>query len=156
MQEAEGAAPRRLEPAPVAQGFLQQRERADHVGVNELAGPVDRAIDMALGGEIHHPMRLVAIEQGAQCRPIADIDLGECVARIAGGLRNGAQVRRVGELVDVDHKGVGVVEQMADDRRADEAGSSGHEDRQAAKPHDPEFLVTRVESPIRRKSDKLR
>ena len=81
MQEAEGVAPRGLEPAPIAQRFLQQRERADDIGLNELAGTVDRAIDMALRGEIHDRMRLVPIEQCAQRQPVADINLGKRVAR---------------------------------------------------------------------------
>jgi hypothetical protein len=58
VQEPEAVAPGRLEAAPIAQRFLQQRERANNIGANELGRPVDRAIDMALGGKIHHCMRL--------------------------------------------------------------------------------------------------
>ena len=81
--EAEALAPRGVKAAPIAQRLLQQREGADDIGLDEFAGPVDRAVDMALGREVHHIARLVLIEQLPQRRPVADIDLREAVAVVA-------------------------------------------------------------------------
>ena len=41
VQEAETFAPLARKRAPVAQGFLQDCESADDVGLNEFAGPID-------------------------------------------------------------------------------------------------------------------
>ena len=48
--------------APVPQRLLQQRERADDVGANELGRTVDRAVDVALGREVEHRLRLITVE----------------------------------------------------------------------------------------------
>ena len=82
--------------------------------------------------------RLVAVEQGAQRRSVANVDLREGIARVAvRRLRNGAQIRRIGKLVDVDHECVGVIEQMPNDGRPDEARTAGHKDRVPTKTHGP-------------------
>ena len=77
-----------IELAPITQGLLQQGERADDVGLDELRRTVDRAVDMTFGSEIHHAMRLVRIEQAAQRWPVADVHLSKAIARVAGGARN--------------------------------------------------------------------
>ena len=69
--------------SPVAQRFLQQREGADDIGLNEFAGAVDRAVDMALGREIHHRVGLVFLEQLAQRRRLADAGLLESIVWVA-------------------------------------------------------------------------
>jgi len=49
VQEAELVALFGRERAPMAQRLLQDREGADDVGLDEFAGAVDRAVDMAFG-----------------------------------------------------------------------------------------------------------
>ena len=90
---------------------------------------------MAFGREVHDAVGLMLIEKRAQIRRVADVDLGERVARVSGRLRDGGEVRRVGELVDIDDVRAGAVEQVPDDGRADEAGASGHEDGLAFEGH---------------------
>ena len=68
----------------MAQRLLQQREGADDVGVDEFAGPVDRAVDVAFGREVHDGVGRVLIEQRPQRRAVADVDLAERIAWIAG------------------------------------------------------------------------
>jgi hypothetical protein len=43
---------------PVAARRFQQVEGADEIGVDERVGPVDRAVDMRLGGQISATSRL--------------------------------------------------------------------------------------------------
>ncbi len=119
----------------MTQRFLQQGEGPDDIGLDELGGTVDRAVDMALGGEIHHAVRRVRLEQPPQLGSIADVDAGEAIAGVVRGLRNRVQIRGVGELVDIDDAGLGLVEQMPDHRRADKAGAAGDKDCGPAKPH---------------------
>ena len=72
----------------MAQRLPQQRESADDVGLDEVGGIVDRAIDMGFRGEVHHIVRPVLVEQLAQRRAVADIDLREPIPITAGRLRN--------------------------------------------------------------------
>ena len=62
--------------------------------------------------------------------------LREVIAAVGLGLRNRIQAGRVGELVDVDDEGSGVIEQMPDHGRADKAGAAGDEDDRVFKSHD--------------------
>src|SRR5713101_4690608 len=101
MQETEMHALLRRKATPVAQGFLQQRESADNVGLDEIAWAVDGAVNMAFSGEIHHRIRLVFLEQLTQRRAFADALLFESVMRIADGAGEGLQVGGIGQLVDV-------------------------------------------------------
>jgi hypothetical protein len=96
VQKAERRALVRRQAAPVPQRFLQQREGADDVGLDELAGPVDRAVDMAFGREIHHCVRLVCLEQFSQLVALADAGLLEGVARMAGRTEQRSEVGRIG------------------------------------------------------------
>ena len=82
---------------------------------------------MALGGEIHHVVRRVRLEQAPQLGPVADVDAGEAIAGVVRGLRNRVQIRGVSQLVDIDDVGLGLVEQMPDHGRADEACAAGDE-----------------------------
>ena len=48
------------------------------------AGPVDRAVDMALGGEVHHGVRLMLLEQRADRRVASQMSTAlEAIARMA-------------------------------------------------------------------------
>jgi hypothetical protein len=87
------------------------------------------------GGEVHHRAGRVLVEQRAQRCTVADVDLAERIARIAGRLGDGGEIGRVGELVDIDDESLGIIEEVSDHRRADEAGAAGHEDGLVAKPH---------------------
>ena len=60
MQETETHALLRRKATPVAQGFLQQRESANNVGLDEIAWAVDGAVNMAFSGEIHHRFPAIA------------------------------------------------------------------------------------------------
>ena len=54
-----------IEAPPKTKRLLQKRECAYDIRLNELFRTVDRAIDMALRGEIHHITWTVLVEQSA-------------------------------------------------------------------------------------------
>ena len=71
------------------------------IGLDELTGAVDGAVDMGLGGEMHDPFRPEIGERLAHGVGVADVGLKELVVRIALKIRQGSRVARIGELVDV-------------------------------------------------------
>src|SRR5262245_61861191 len=135
MMKAESALRRVIEPAPIAQRLLKQSKGASDIGFDERRRSVDRAVDVALGSEIHHRARRVGLEQFSERGPVADIDLSEAIAMVACRLRDRIEIRGVSQLVNIDDVRFGLVEQMADHGGADKAGAAGNENRGAAKPH---------------------
>ena len=65
--------------------LLQQCEGADDIGLNEFAGPIDRSIDMALGGEIHHRVGLILLEQFTEAFAVANGVFLKRVLDVVGG-----------------------------------------------------------------------
>ncbi len=128
MEEAEGRLLALREALPVCPRGLEKREGADDVGLHERARPVDRAVDVALGGEVKHARRAVRGEEPRDLVGVADVHLFERVARIACDRRQRGEVARVGQLVDVDDGVVGVLDEVPDERGADESGAAGDEE----------------------------
>jgi len=111
---------------------LEQLERAEHVGLHERVGAVDRAVDVGLGREVDDRVRAVAREQVGDERAVADVAAHERVARVAADRREVAEVPRVGELVEVHDRLAGRREPVEREVRADEAGAAGDEDHGSA------------------------
>ena len=107
---------------------LEQHEGADDIGLDERLGAVDRAVDMALGGEVHHDVGAVSRERRPHGAGIADVDLREGIARIVGDGCEVVEVAGVGELVEAEHLMRRIRDQMAHDRRSDEAGAAGDQE----------------------------
>ena len=110
VQEAKPRASLRRERAPVAQRFLQEGEGADDVGLNEVAWTIDRTIDMAFGRQMHHRVRLVFLEQLAQRRSLANALFFERVVRVAVSAGQRLEAGGIGQLVDINHAGMGVAQ----------------------------------------------
>ena len=106
-------------------GRLEQRVRADDVGVQERARVVQRVVVVRLGGEVDHdvvarrPARRRARRR--RCRPARSAN------RSAGQPVERRPVARVGELVQHGDVMVGVVQHVVDEVGADEAGAAGDE-----------------------------
>ena len=66
--------------------------------------------------------------------PIADVDLQVVVALVVGNLGNAALGCGVGHLVDIDDLVVGVVDQVTNNRRPDEAAAAGDENAHQGNP----------------------
>ena len=128
VQEAEGLRALGRQAHPVGARGLEQAVGAQHVGADEGVRAVDRAIDMALGGEMHHRIGGMLGEHRIHGVAVADVGADEGVARAVGDGLERAQVGGVGELVDVDDVRVRLAHEIAADRRADEAGSPCDDD----------------------------
>ena len=59
---------------------LQHHEGANDVRLDKLAGTVDRAIHMALGGEVDHHIGIERLDSRPNRGRVADIGLEELVA----------------------------------------------------------------------------
>jgi hypothetical protein len=104
VQEAEGLALAGGQRAPVRARRFEQGEGAVYVGAHEGARTVDGAVDMALGGEVHHRARLVLGEQALDQGAVADVAMHEEVARVAFQAGERLAVAGVGQRVEVDHR----------------------------------------------------
>ena len=125
VEEAEGARLRVVELRVVLARRVEELEGAHDVGLDERLGAVDRAVHVALGGEVQDGVGPVVADHLLHRRPIRDVRLDEVEAVAPGAVREALEVARVGELVDDHHVGRGLVQDHAHQVRADEAGPSG-------------------------------
>src|SRR5882724_7306444 len=124
MQESEVLASRRRLLFQPRARFLEQREGAEDIGLNELSGPVNGTIDVALRGEVNDGAWRVSFEEASHQFPVADIPVDEHVRRV---VLEGLEIRgiaRVGELVQVDDRVGPLREPIQDEIRAYEAGTA--------------------------------
>ncbi|MNT65987.1 hypothetical protein D3C72_2040170 [compost metagenome] len=83
---------------------------------------------MGLGGKVHHGIGLEAREDGRDCLAIGDIGLDELITRAVGHGGKRLEVAGIGQLVQIEHFVLGMAQQMANERRANEAGSAGDQE----------------------------
>ena len=101
--EAERVAALPRQAPPVGQGRIEQYRGADHIGLDEGARPVDRAVDMGLGGKMDDRVRLPGLEDVAHARTVGDVGADEVVARIVGDGGQRIEIAGVSQLVDHHH-----------------------------------------------------
>ncbi len=128
VQEAEGRLLLGRQRAPVAAHGFEQPEGAEHVGLDEVLGPVDGAVHVGFGREVDDGARLVLGQQAVDQRAVADVALHEDVVRIALERRQGLEVAGIGQLVEVDDGLVALREPVENEIGADEAGAPGYQD----------------------------
>ena len=95
-----------LEPVtadPIASRGLEHVVGAGDIGFDEIAGAVDRAVDMAFGGEMHHPVGLMLPEHAIKGGAVADVGLLEGIKRIAGDAGDVFKTGGIGERIEIDH-----------------------------------------------------
>ncbi|MNJ58276.1 hypothetical protein D3C77_539040 [compost metagenome] len=112
---------------PVGASSLQQAVGTDNIGVDKIGRAVDRTVDMRLGCQVHDGMRLEALEYSADSCLIGNVGLDELVAGIGRDAGQRFQVTGIGQLVQVEHFVLGIVDQVTHQRRTDESGSAGDE-----------------------------
>ena len=117
--------------------------RAEHVRADELVRAVDGAIDVAFGGEMHHRVGRVPLEDVVHRRAVADVGADEAVARAARNRLERAEIGGVGQLVDVDDRAVGLPHEIAADRRADEPRAPRDDDLQSSRSQRDSHRVAR-------------
>src|SRR5262245_36404322 len=82
---------------------------------------------MTLRGQVNHGFGLVPLEDSCERGAVADVGLVKGVALGPGDVAQGLDVAGVGQLVDVDHRGARVAEQISNDGRTDESSAAGDE-----------------------------
>ena len=107
-------------------GRVQHHVGAQAVRADELVGPGDRAVDVALGREVDDGV--VARHGGHGRLAVADVALHEREPRVAVEVGDGRAVPGVGEEVVHGDRVVGGAQHVAHVVRADEAGAAGDED----------------------------
>lgn len=113
---------------------LEHVEEADEVTLEVGARVLDGVADARLGGEVHHDVEAVLGEQALDEGGVAQVAAHEGEAAVGVGLGQHAQARVLDagvvvavEVVETDDNVIGLLEQLLDEERADEAGRSGDE-----------------------------
>ena len=84
---------------------------------------------MALGGEIHHHVRVFFLKELVHALPVADVQLHEAEVGVIHDRGEGGQVARVGQLVQTHDAVVRVLAQHMEDKIAsDKSGAAGNDD----------------------------
>ena len=128
MVEAEGFALFRRHLLPVGAGCFKQIECADDIGLDKLACRIDRAVDMTFRSQVHHGIRLVLCEYAVEFGAVANIHLLKSIARIIGYLGQRFQIAGISQLIDIDDRVLGVLDNMTDNGRTDKARAAGNKD----------------------------
>ena len=111
-----------VEAGPVPPGRLEQRERADQVGLHERRGVGQRVVVVGLRGEVHH--RVVLGHQRLHHRRVGDVP-DDQAHPVRGQTVQRGRAGGVGQLVQDGHRDLGVGEQVVHEVRADEPGPAG-------------------------------
>ena len=75
MVEAEGRFAHLVQTVPIGACRFQQHIGADDIGLDKVSRTGDGAVNMALGGQMHHRIRLVLGKHPIQLGTVADIHL---------------------------------------------------------------------------------
>ena len=118
---------------PVGAGGFQHVVGAVDVRLDERAGAVDRAVDVAFGGKVHHRVGPVPGKDAVQRRAVADVGMLERIAGAVSHRRHVRRVRGIGHRVQV-HDLVPPRHRKAHHGRADEARPASHQNLHASFP----------------------
>jgi hypothetical protein len=101
--------------------FARMRERgleqdigAHDIGGDEIGGPVDRTVDMALRRQMHDRVGVKTRKNVEDSRAIADIGKAEMITRMTLDRSKRGKIAGVGQLVDDKHIVIGVADEMPD------------------------------------------
>ena len=127
MMKPKPGRPLPAELPPMGERRFQHHIGAFDIGPDELRRAVDRAVDMRFRGEVEHGVGIEIPQQPEHRLAIANIGLAKAVAGVVLDFSQRGQIRRIGELVDVQHSGVRLADEQSADRRADKAGAARHQ-----------------------------
>lgn len=110
---------------------LEHVEEADQVALEVCARVLDGVADARLRGEVHNNVEAVIGEQTLDEGGVAQVAAHEGEAAACVGLGQHAQARVLDagvvvavEVVEADDDVIGLLEQLLDEERSDEAGGS--------------------------------
>ena len=66
------------------------------------AGRVNAAVDVGLGGEVHHGVGLLGLEELVDASVVADVGLDKLIAGMICDRLQIFQIARIGQLVEID------------------------------------------------------
>jgi hypothetical protein len=126
MMEAEIGFAFGFQRLPILSGGFQQGVGANYIGFDESCGAIDGAVYVTFSGQVHDGVWQVLRQNTIQFSPITDIDLFEGVALAVAHLRKTLKITGVGEFVEVNHFALCILDDVADDCGAYEAGAAGY------------------------------
>src|SRR5690349_5727557 len=88
---------------------------------------MNRAVDVALGSEMHHGTWLVLAEQRSHELAVSDVALHETMPDVAFYPGQICQIAGVGQLVEIDDGGLLGCHPLQHKIGADESGAAGHD-----------------------------
>ena len=124
--ESKRGSPLRAQTVPITKRRLQQRKGADDIRSNKLARAVDRTIDMAFGCKMHDHVRLETVEERAHRISVDYVCLCKVIPRAIRYWRERVEISRVRQLVNDKNRVGRILNQLADDSRANKACTAGH------------------------------
>jgi hypothetical protein len=114
----------------VAPGAIEQDTGPNHIGVDEILGIVDAAVDVRFSGEIHDRVKRLAGHERVHLVGVRDIGF-EKIVTLAMFLGDSVQVREISgvrEDIDISHRSRLVMFQNIPNKVApDEATATGHQ-----------------------------
>ena len=125
MVEAKGPPVRLVQLQPIGAGGFQQGIGANDIGLDKGGRAVDGAVHVRLGRQVHDRVRLELGQGATDHRAVADIGLQELVVRVVRDAGQRFEVAGVGQLVEVEHLVLGVIEQVANQRRTNKTRAAG-------------------------------
>lgn len=113
---------------------LEDIEKAHEIALEVGARVLDGVADARLRREVHNDVEAVLREQAFDKGGVAQVATHEGEAAVCVGLGQHAQARVLDagvvvavEVVEADNNVIGLIKQLLDEERTDEAGSARHE-----------------------------
>src|SRR3712207_4752050 len=101
MLEAETLLRRLVQPHPIAASLFEQGIGADDIALDESAGPVYRAVDMAFSRQMKDSVGAIPLKERPKLWLIANVHLSESITRVGLNVADRVGTCRIGQLVDV-------------------------------------------------------
>ncbi|MNE20395.1 hypothetical protein D3C80_1135120 [compost metagenome] len=127
MVKAECALLRRRQVTPITAGRFEQAVSADNIGLDKVRRPIDGAIHMGFGRQVHYRRGLKLAEYHIERSTVADIYLIEAIAWRIGHRSQRLEIASIGKFVEVGDLCGSVSEQVANHCGANKAGTAGDE-----------------------------
>ena len=103
MQETEAVVRLALQLAPIGERLRQHDEGSHHIGLDEGGGAVNRAVDMAFGGQMQNGVGTKSIERRPDRGAVANVGANKGIARTARRRRERRHIAGVGKLIQHEH-----------------------------------------------------
>ena len=114
---------------PIELRGLEEAEGSHDIGPGEGERILDRAVNMALRGEMDDAVNMLVLYEPVHFIEVADVGPDELVVRHVLDVLKGREIAGIGEFVDVDDVVVRIfVDEEPDYVGADEAGAAGYDD----------------------------